>query len=184
MNKYEWYELITDSENITQGDIIENCIVASLVSIVEEGNKTQAKAIGTKINGIVLTQSCDIEQGKLKNIILCPISFKNEFVQNRLLEGNNEKQIKKDLEGISKGAQHAFHLLNKCELDDYVKDYMIVNFKEIYSIPLDLIKKIAKENNKRLRLCSPYREHLSQAFARYFMRVGLPAPIDLDDLKS
>jgi hypothetical protein len=24
----------------------------------------------------------------------------------------------------------------------------------------------------------PYREHLSQAFARFFMRVGLPQPVD------
>jgi hypothetical protein len=29
----------------------------------------------------------------------------------------------------------------------------------------------------RLRLLPPYREHLSQAFARYFMRVGLPQDI-------
>jgi len=28
-----------------------------------------------------------------------------------------------------------------------------------------------------LRLLSPYREHLSQAFARFFMRVGLPVDI-------
>jgi len=25
-----------------------------------------------------------------------------------------------------------------------------------------------------LRMLSPYREHLAQGFARYFMRVGLP----------
>ena len=27
---------------------------------------------------------------------------------------------------------------------------------------------------RRLRLLPPYREHLSQSFARFFMRVGLP----------
>jgi len=32
----------------------------------------------------------------------------------------------------------------------------------------------AKTCNRRL---PPYREHLSQAFARYFMRVGLPQDI-------
>jgi maleate cis-trans isomerase len=30
---------------------------------------------------------------------------------------------------------------------------------------------------ERVRLLSPYKEHLSQAFARYFMRVGLPRPL-------
>jgi hypothetical protein len=29
----------------------------------------------------------------------------------------------------------------------------------------------------RLRLLPPYREHLSQSFARFFMRVGLPVDI-------
>lgn len=44
----------------------------------------------------------------------------------------------------------------------------------------DIIKGIAERNGKRLRLCPPYREHLSQAFARYFMRVGLPINIHMD----
>jgi hypothetical protein len=29
----------------------------------------------------------------------------------------------------------------------------------------------------RPQLLPPYREHLSQAFARFFMRVGLPTPV-------
>ena len=36
----------------------------------------------------------------------------------------------------------------------------------------------------RLRLLPPYREHLSQAFARYFMRVGLPVDIDKEEIKK
>jgi hypothetical protein len=35
-----------------------------------------------------------------------------------------------------------------------------------------------------LRLCPPYREHLAQAFARFFMRVGLPIPIPPAKLKG
>ncbi|MBD5492017.1 MAG: hypothetical protein HDR16_07880 [Lachnospiraceae bacterium] len=44
----------------------------------------------------------------------------------------------------------------------------------------DIAKEMAFKNGKRLRLCPPYREHLSQAFARYFMRVGLPVNIHLE----
>jgi hypothetical protein len=29
-------------------------------------------------------------------------------------------------------------------------------------------------NRRRLRLTSPYKEHFAQAFARFYMRVGLP----------
>ncbi len=39
---------------------------------------------------------------------------------------------------------------------------------------------IEKRGIPRFRLLPPYREHLSQAFARFFMRVGLPIPIEKD----
>lgn len=47
------------------------------------------------------------------------------------------------------------------------------------TIPMQLAKEIAKQNSPRLRLCPPYREHLSQSFARFFMRVGLPINIQI-----
>jgi hypothetical protein len=37
---------------------------------------------------------------------------------------------------------------------------------------------LVQRNRARFRLLPPYREHLSQAFARFFMRVGLPIPIE------
>jgi hypothetical protein len=36
---------------------------------------------------------------------------------------------------------------------------------------------LRERQRPRLRLRSPYREHLSQASARFFMRVGLPRPV-------
>jgi hypothetical protein len=39
------------------------------------------------------------------------------------------------------------------------------------------VREFAHQMGDRLRLLPPYREHLSQAFARLFMRVGLPADI-------
>jgi len=49
--------------------------------------------------------------------------------------------------------------------------------KAISSIPLAFVRQRAARADDRLRLLPPYREHLSQAFARYFMRVGLPQDI-------
>jgi len=42
------------------------------------------------------------------------------------------------------------------------------------------LKDICKELNERIRLLPPYREHLSQSFARYFMKVGLPQDIEIE----
>lgn len=51
------------------------------------------------------------------------------------------------------------------------------DFRRGYSLPLAFLRKRALLDSRRLRLLPPYREHLSQAFARFFMRVGLPVDI-------
>ena len=48
------------------------------------------------------------------------------------------------------------------------------------SVPVEVARSIAEDIEIRLRLCPPYREHLSQAFARYFMRVGLSINIHIE----
>jgi len=59
-----------------------------------------------------------------------------------------------------------------------------VDFHRIYTVPKAYLKQIALNNKFRIRLLPPYREHLSQAFARYFMRVGLPVDIDREEIKK
>jgi len=50
------------------------------------------------------------------------------------------------------------------------------NFRELVTPQRSAIDGHNQEpgHRARLRLRSPYKEHLAQAFARYFMRVGLP----------
>jgi len=46
-------------------------------------------------------------------------------------------------------------------------------------VPRSFLDSLLKQRgHSRFRLLPPYREHLSQAFARFFMRVGLPIPIE------
>lgn len=56
----------------------------------------------------------------------------------------------------------------------------IVDFSKVYSLPVLFLESwLGSRGDRRLRLLPPYREHLSQAFARFFMRVGLPQDINL-----
>jgi hypothetical protein len=55
--------------------------------------------------------------------------------------------------------------------------YLVVDFRNVYSVSFDFLTEWVQRKGRRLRLLSPYREHLSQAFARFFMRVGLPVDI-------
>lgn len=56
----------------------------------------------------------------------------------------------------------------------YYHDYLLVDFRHAFSIPLEFLLELAEKRGKRLRLLTPFREHLSQTFARFIMRVGLP----------
>jgi len=57
------------------------------------------------------------------------------------------------------------------------RDALVVNFREIVSLPVGYLRAHAAVLGDRWRLLPPYLEHFSQAFARFFMRVGLPSAI-------
>ena len=178
--EYQWYEVQNNSAEITQGDIIKECpmLILKDYDILKPGQDIHAEI--SIIDGIVLTQACDIANKKVENIILCAITSKADFEKIQHNEGKSEKEIGKIIESIIKGQQNAYHIINNYKSVDFTQDYYIVNFKDIFSVPIKIACEVAKKNGKRLRLCPPYREHLSQAFARYFMRVGLPINIHMD----
>lgn len=74
---------------------------------------------------------------------------------------------------LIEGAVPALSLLHKREQEPPL-EWSVVTFHRLYSLPKPFLRGFAASLGPRLRLRSPYREHLAQAFARYFMRVGLP----------
>ncbi|MCS6860043.1 MAG: hypothetical protein NZT92_06970 [Abditibacteriales bacterium] len=57
------------------------------------------------------------------------------------------------------------------------REIRVVDFRRVYTLPKAFVRNFAAAQGKRLRPLPPYREHLAQAFARFFMRVGLPVDI-------
>lgn len=174
-NEFDWYKIINCSDNITQGDIFLNFPITEVSNYEEilfsdKPEEIEADIELTYSDFIVLTQPCDIAQGKpeLKNIILCSIHDVEEsgFGKGSLCE-------------ILKGTRPQFYMMNQYkDREMFNFNFHIVNFNNIQMIPIDVLKKYADKLPERLRLLPPYREHLSQAFAKYFMRIGLPSDID------
>jgi hypothetical protein len=81
------------------------------------------------------------------------------------------------LEKVRKGQVPALHMVSSPEKPLENRDSLIVDFREIHSLPVEFLKSHADALGNRWRLRSPYLEHFSQAFARFFMRVGLPSSI-------
>ena len=80
-------------------------------------------------------------------------------------------------EDLRRGNVPGYHLLNAARINGFDTEYLVVDFRAAYSVPFTFLEGFSKRAGERLRLLPPYREHLSQAFARFFMRVGLPVDI-------
>lgn len=171
MDKNSWYEIADEKEPPIQGDFIDSCPIV-IPSSTSQLGKTKAEIL--KYDVIIMSQSCDIKERKLDFVLLCPYWTLDEW-------GEKYPHFKDDnlKENLKRGYLFGHCLLNECSLKEYKgkKDYFVVDFRSVYSIPINDLDKIIKNNGKRLRLLNPYREYLSQAFARFFMRVGLPVDI-------
>jgi len=168
--EYPWYEIAKGEDDLLQGDFVDECpIVIPPMDVLE---KVEVAVDINKYNVVVISQSCDIAQKKLDLVLVCPVwPLEDVGKKEDYYNGRAGK------EALRRGHIPSYHLLNKCELEGFRKDYQVVDFRNVFGVPIDLLQNLARSKEKRLRLLPPYREHLSQSFARFFMRVGLPAEI-------
>lgn len=169
-----WYEII-EGRTLEQGDLLFRCpiFVPSTLSFpfVED---QEVNFYVDYYDIIVMTQSCDLDNGKMPDVTLCAHWTLDEAKQHDPgLAGSGA------LKEIKNGRRHRYTLLNRSSLLNPPIDLRIVDCGKVFCLPLQFIQELAVQQGSRLRLRSPYREHLSQAFARFFMRVGLPQDITL-----
>lgn len=169
MKEYPWYEMVEGSEQLLQGDFVNSCPVVVPPTTIES-KKVSAEIIEYDV--VIMSQSCDLVQRKLDLVLVCPIWSLCEFEKR-----SDFFKSRKGKEALRQGNVPGYYLLNKCEIEGFQMDLLAVDFRSVYSVPFDFLTDLAKRKGERLRLLPPYREHLSQAFARFFMRVGLPVDI-------
>ncbi len=175
--RFPWYETV-ESDDLEQGDILEQCPIFTISSPFSYKDYStpnfRAEFKDRLYDVIIMTQSCDLtkDHPKVEEVLLCSIwsledlSSKHSFVRDA-----------KGKEDIRRGNVPGFHMLDTSRLPGFERPLRVVVFQRVFSLPLIFLRSMAKERGKRLRLLPPYREHLGQAFARYFMRVGLPVDI-------
>lgn len=132
------------------------------------------------IDSVVLSQSCDLKNNNIDIVLVSPYYSLKAFIDALPPEKTSTgKAKKKVIENLRKGFLPGYHLLDKGE--GFFVDYQVVDFRNVYGIQIDTLREICTKLEKRVRLMPPYREHLSQSFARFFMRVGLPQDIVIDE---
>jgi len=181
---YPWYEIVDDSEELEQGDFIEECevIIPSYTPVetdTTDTRKFRAKGTSRTYDVVIISQTCTLENGQPDDyVLICPRNSYSDYLRTNIEANHTLKSIQANLEQIRLGRQLRYYLLNKCDLPDLTCEMQIVELDKVFSVPYDTMKQMAKSSGKRLRLLSPYKEHLAQAFAYYYMRVALPIPID------
>ena len=181
MMSNSWYSTVPADAPLTQGDLIEACPLlqwdAEAVTASQQLEKS-VRAVAADV--IVMTQACDLEHGKVDNVLLCPcdkMSVYREMWEKEQRARNQtpfNKSWGRHCDNIRDGYTWNLGLLDAAPDGEPV----IVNFHEVYTVPRRFLESFLREQARsRLRLSSPYREHLSQAFARFFMRVGLPTQV-------
>lgn len=164
----ESYWSATRGSDIRQGDYLLNCCIIQNPDELEP-NTTKEMSV-QEYDLIIVSQSCDLENKKIKYVALCPIYSIDKF------EEINEA-FKTKWNDVRKGRVEGLHLLASPDEPENNRKAMVVDFREIYSLTYDYVSKHAQLLGNRWRLKSPYLEHFSQTFARFFMRVGLPSNI-------
>jgi hypothetical protein len=158
---------------LAQGDLLAECLVPQFAADFGAAGEGafETLTLGEQTL-IIVTQSCDLENSKVELVAMCPTYTLDEF------EATNPKFKSKDRwESVRNGRQPGLHLLGSPGNPDDNRTALVVDFGQIFSLPPGYLERKAEAAGERLRLQSPFLEHFSQAFARYFMRVGLPSQI-------
>lgn len=184
-----WWELV--EKGLSQGDLLPKCLVPIIPNnlddiYIEQNNRSRETATGSSVTStgnnllsrqgviptdlIIVTQSCDIGNGKTSAIALAQYITLTEY-QN-LKTYNNEKEKTSDKNSIRNRRVEGILMLPPPD-PLTSPDYLIVNFREIFSLPFNYIDKHSATIKPRFTLKNPYKEYFSQTFGSYYMRVAL-----------
>jgi hypothetical protein len=186
-----WYEVVDPGTSLTQGDIILECPLLKwdIGEAADAGPTSSPERLfesvqAVKADVIVMTQACDLEQRKVADVVLCPCrslsSCKKmwESAQRAKSQNPSAKAWTNFCEDVKGGFVWNQFMMDWMKEGEVTCEHQIVDFHHIHTVPRVFLEALLiGRGTKRLRLLSPYREHLSQSFARYFMRVGLPTSI-------
>lgn len=172
MNPDEDFGWFSQSESHVsrQGDVLVDVELPRVSR--DEGVWNTSVAVAT---AIVLTQSCDIPKTSQADILVALAIPWTDFLATA---GDHAKTTTYQ-NSLKQGLAVSEFLLPPMPdpLDE--RGFHVVSFRAIYSIPKELL--LSHENVVTMQ--SPYREHLSQAFSRFIMRVGLPSTLNKSQLR-
>lgn len=181
-----WYTTYNSSDKLLQGVVITDFPLVDLEDLDYPSSEGDKELAFQTSDVIVLTQSCDLQNNKVKFVHLAPVYRLKSIVDSSLRnDEKTNKPITKLYEELRKGFR-----LNAFLLEDVSKrtvrrlqgEKLVARYDEAVVVPITFIEEFFALSKRKnfLALKSPYRESLSQGYGRFFMRVA--NPIDYTDI--
>lgn len=170
----DWWTA-TSGPGHEQGDLLRDFPVVHVESVEVSGAAAEVRSRVELIDGIIVTQTCDLENAKIANILLARVTTWADFAAAQFAAGNTAVKSSGFRRNLIRGDIPPLMLLH-ARASQPALDWSVVDFRELHVVDRDRVDEFVSQrgSRRRLRLVPPYKEHFAQAFARFSMRVGLP----------
>ena len=170
----EWWAT-TSGPELEQGDLLRDLPVVRVSGVDLESGAATVRSEAEVLDAIVVTQTCDLVNDKGGTVLLARVIGWPAFVAVQVEAGNEAVRSAAFRRSLVRGDVPPLTLLHARDAAPTLP-WSVVDLRELHVVERGRIdEQVARRDHRPwLRLTSPYREHFAQAFARFFMRVGLP----------
>ena len=157
------------NEPLDQGDLLDDCPVASITAN-EVGRVAQSKFAIDLHRVLAMTQTCDLAMAKTRSIVVASVFDAQAMIDEGLVKAADVKGP------IRAGRSFGVYFLpadSEASLGE-----MIVDLRRLHTVGPEFLDALRLAGKRRLRLLTPYREHLAKHFADTYSRIGLPQPYE------
>jgi len=163
-----------ESELLQQGDYLVGCHVPEFPLEIPL-NPQQSVSVAVRVMDLVVaTQSCELQPRSQPADPHHLVALCQAYTLRAFAEVNPTITNRSRVDSLAKNQMAGLHLLAPRIASTDLMDHILVDFREIISLPYGYLLGRARAMGPRPRLTSPYLELYSQRLGLYFMRVGVP----------
>ncbi len=162
------YQQPAPEEPLSQGDILDDC---PLDRLRVDGSTADLPLDPVRWTArvIVLTQACDLAQGKSTRALVATVQTAQYLVESGLMKGATVR------DQVRRGQVYGLYFLPTAQPPIALPE-SVIDLRELHTLPLAVLERLVADGKRVCRVVTPYREHLAQHFAVTYMRIGLPDP--------
>jgi len=157
------------TDPLSQGDLISDCPLVGFNVVSMPVNLDDPLTKWWTVRVIVLTQSCNLAQGKADTVLVAAVHEAQQLVDQGVLKGSAIR------DHVRPHLVFGWDFLPASTSGVSLPE-MLVDLRDIHSVPRVLLEQLIAGGKRVATLPSPYGEHLAQHFAVTYMRVASPEP--------